>query len=530
MVLSIPNGKDKKLPGRIMNLEAQIERLNKIGIALSSETDLEKLLELIVYEAREFSRADAGSLYIIENDRLYFRVAQNSTLDRRNGPNSGFKPYPLPLSEKSIAGYVALKGDIINIDDVYQLPDTVPYSFNPEFDVRNDYRTTSMLVVPMKDRDGEILGVLQLINAMDEEGRVVPFDKALEPLVMSLGSQAAVAIRNAKLISEIRGLFRALIQYSASAIDARSPHTAGHSRRVAAYATAIAKAINRENSGRFANIYFSDEEIEELNYSAWLHDIGKIGVPESVLDKKYRLSPETEKLIVARFELIKSLAVNRIYMGTIKGAKDISLANPKKDQEILRMKDEIQNDLEFILKVNRSGYISDEDLSRLRGIANKTYVDLDGEVRPYITEKELECLSVRRGNLTNEEYKKVQGHVLQTLKIVGNIPFTKNLKNIPFFAASHHEMLDGSGYPRGLKGEELPVQSRILAVVDIYDALTAIDRPYRRSLPPEKAYEILKSEAAKGRLDQDIVELFFEKELYKEEDDSFSKDSRKTHN
>jgi HD-GYP domain-containing protein (c-di-GMP phosphodiesterase class II) len=514
----------KKLPENHI-LQEQIQKLNQIGIALSSEINLEMLLELIVFEARGFTGADAGSLYILDkDDTLCFHVSQNDTLNQRPGSTSGFKPHPLPLSTKSIAGHVAITGEIINIEDAYDLSTSAPYEFNRDFDQRNDYVTRSMLVIPMKDREGEIIGVLQLINAKDETDSVVVFPKSVEGLVMSLASQAAVAIRNAKLIADIKALFEALIRYSASAIDARSPHTAGHSRRVAAYSKAIALAINKEATGPFADVSFSPEELEELSYSAWLHDMGKIGVPERILDKDNRLTDEAMESIVNRFELIKALRLNPAHQGAGMGGPSIGETsvpegknNPSSDsigEEAEKAEQQLEEELSFVQKTNQSNFLSDEDLAALHEIASRTYEDLAGNTIPYLSEKELEYLSVRKGNLTAEEYNKIQTHVELTYNIVKNIPFTKTLKNVPLFSASHHELLDGSGYPRGLKGDEIPLQSRILAAIDIFDALTAADRPYRRAIPPEKAGEILKAEAKAGRLDKDVVNLFIDKKLY----------------
>jgi len=494
-------------------LRTQVEKLNQIGIALSSETNLERLLELIVQEARAFTCADAGSLYILDDGILYFHVAQNDTLKRRADTPPGFKPYPLALSKESIAGYVGITGEILNIENVYKLPKTVPYNFNPDFDLRNEYVTRSMLVVPMKDREEQILGVLQLINATGEAGLVVPFQESVEHLVMSLASQAAVAIRNAKLIANIKALFEALIRYSTSAIDARSPHTAGHSRRVAAYSEALASAINDETMGPFRDVFFSTEQLEELSYAAWLHDIGKIGVPEQILDKENKLSAEAMATITTRFDLIKSL---RVHGGCDHGSGENNKNSGRHPgtKEAEGAEQEIERELSFISKVNRSPFLSDADLSTLDEIASKTYEDLHGHARPYLTDKEMECLSVKKGNLTDEEYKRIQTHVEHTYNIVRNIPFTKTLKNVPFYSASHHEFLDGTGYPRGLTSDELPIQARILAVADIFDALTAVDRPYRSAMPPSKACQVLNAHAKAGRLDQDIVNLFTEKALY----------------
>ena len=495
-------------------LTKQVKKLNQIGIALSSETKLEKLLELIVREARRFTGADAGSIYILDQGRLYFHVAQNDTLKHRLDPPPGFKPYPLTLSKESIAGYVGITGNILNIEDAYDLPKSLPYNFNSDYDLRNNYTTRSLLVVPMKDRQEEILGVLQLINAMDKTGAIVQFQKSVEHLVMSLASQAAVAIRNAKLIADIKALFDSLIRYSTSAIDARSPHTAGHSRRVAAYSRAMAQAIDHETTGPFENVFFAPEQMEELIYAAWLHDIGKIGVPEHLLDKEKKLSEEAMATIATRFELIKTLSVGGNRDNSRAGTKDEVRTDCMGEQGDA-VEQHIEEDFRFVEKVNESSFLSGEDLAALKAIASKTYEDSAENVKPYLSEEEVEFLSVRKGNLTSKEYRKIQAHVEHTYNIVRNIPFTKTLENVPFFAASHHELLDGTGYPKGLKSDEIPLQARILAVADIFDALTAADRPYRRAIPISGASRILKEYAEAGRLDTDVVNLFVEKELYK---------------
>jgi hypothetical protein len=283
-------------------------------------------------------------------------------------------------------------------------------------------------------------------------------------------------------------------------------------------------AIHDQTTGPFADVFFAPEQLEELSYAAWLHDIGKIGVPENILDKNNRLTDETMESIANRFELIKAIHLNRMYRegacvedsnpkASASEAKDDSL-NDLRSEETRKLEQQIEEELDLIQKTNRSGFLSDEDLSALQNIASKTYEDLSGDTIPYLSQKELEYLSVRKGNLTAEEYKRIQTHVELTYNIVKNIPFTKSLKGVPLFSASHHELLDGSGYPKGLKGDEIPLQSRILAVVDIFDALTAADRPYRRAMPPEKAGGILQEEASAGRLDTDVVNLFLDKKLY----------------
>jgi HD-GYP domain-containing protein (c-di-GMP phosphodiesterase class II) len=499
-------------------LQERIRRLNQIGISLSSEHDLNVLLEMIVKEARGFCNADAGSLYLVEDDGLSFEVAQNDTLDRRLGDaKQPFKAFKIPLTTSSLAGYVAVTGNVLNIEDVYQIGEDEEYNFNRDFDNRNDYRTESMLVTPMKDNDREIIGVIQLINAMDEKGRVVPFGAEVEELVLSLASQAAVAINNTNLINQIKDLFESLVQYSATAIDARSPHTAGHSRRVSLLAAKIAQAISDEKEGPFAAVHFTPEQINEIRIAGWLHDIGKIGVREHVLEKADKLTADRMEAIENRFKtFIKDIEVSALKRLT----QAMAVADPD-PSEISRIEEDLQekkgqfsDDLEFIKKVNIPGFLKDEDLARLEGIHDDRYIDSEGREHPFITDFEYKNLSVRKGSLTHDEYMDIQNHVVHTKNILGSISFTKDLANVPLFAAQHHEMLNGKGYPEGLTGDQLPIQSRILAVLDIYEALTASDRPYKKAMPVERAFSILDEFVKDGHLDADVVNLFRDRKLY----------------
>jgi HD-GYP domain-containing protein (c-di-GMP phosphodiesterase class II) len=496
------------LPNR---LKEQIKRLNQIGIALTSETHLPTLLELIVRESRQFTRADAGSLYSVDRGQLRFEVAQNDTLTaRKDKVSEAFRPFPMPLDKTSIAGYVATTGKTLNISDVYELSGNEEYRFNPAFDERNRYRTRSMLVVPMRDHENEIIGVLQLINSLDDQGSVTVFETAQEELVASLASQAATAIQNARLINAVHEVFAALVRYSASAIDARSPHTAGHSRRVATYAMRLARAINDQTEGPLAHVSFTNKELEELNYAAWLHDIGKIGVREELLERVDRLSPAKMELISTRFEAIK-LAVARDFERQRAEAE-----NPKSSDsgELERRLRKVDEELQFIRSMNRAKQIGSKDIRRVREIQRKNFRNARGEIRAYLSEEEAHNLSLPTGNLTGQEFQEVQGHVLQTLNIINKIPFTKDLERIPVIAAAHHEKLDGSGYPLGLTAPDIMIQARILGIADVYDALTATDRPYRGAMPAQEALQHLIQEAEAKKLDPDLVGLFVSKKLY----------------
>lgn len=504
-------------PKSNVDLEEQIRKLNAIGIALSSEHNLNKLLELIVKEARNFTNADGGSLYIKEKGKLNFVVAQTASLEKRQNEKEPFKSVYLPLSKESIAGYVAVTGELLNIEDVYHISPTVEYRVNKQFDMKTGYRSKSMLVVPMRDHSDEIIGVLQLINSWNEQGEVVPFETEFEDLILSIASQAAVAIRNAKLIEEIKNLFRSLVRYSAKAIDARSPHTAGHSGRVSKYSVRMAQAINEETEGRLGKLNFTPEEVEELRMAGWLHDIGKIGVRESVLEKATKLTDDQMAVVAQRFEYIKRSKQSQFLNSKI----DLLLKgnqNPEIERLESRLKEEqreLDEAFEFLKRVNIPGFLPEEDRIRLKEIAERIYTNTQGEKCYYLTQSEYENLSIVKGNLTPGEYKEIQSHVEHTLSILDKIPFTKDLENIPKHSAAHHEYLNGTGYPMGLKGDEITIQSRMLCIADIYDALSSPDRPYKKAMPLERTLDILRAEVEAGKLDGDIVELFIRKKLYR---------------
>jgi len=478
------------------------QKLIDISIALTSETDLHRLLSRIISELRGLTSAQGGSLYLVAQDRLTFEVAQNEIIAQTLGSELlCFRCHDLPVDDKSLAGYVALTGQLLNIADVYELAADLPYHFDPSFDRRTGYRTRSMLVAPLQDHQGEIVGVLQLINAIGADGEILPFSREDETLVLALASQAAVAINNVRLISTIKNLFESLVVYSVSAIDARSPHMAGHSRRVAAYSLALAQAVNGCQEGPLAGVAFSEPELEELRFSAWLHDIGKIGVRDALLDKKTKLTEQQLEAIRWRIWLAH-------------GQSD----DPSERQALVE-------DLRFLQQINALPYLPPEAPARLARLAAKRLTrpagDRSGEGSeppaadyPLLTAEELAALMVSHGNLTSQEYAEIQGHALQTLHILQKIPFSKPLAQVPRLAACHHERLDGTGYPFHLTAAELPYQARILAIADVFDALTASDRPYRLGASCAQALHVLQQEAAKGRLDRDLVELFIARRVY----------------
>ncbi len=499
-------------------LTSLVRRLNRIGIALSSEHNLGKLLEMIVTELRTFTRSDGGSLYLKDGDRLSFEVAQNDTLSRRFG-SVPFKSLTLPVNTRSIVGYVASSGISVNIPNLAEAGDDLLFSLDTlrEFDRNVGLETVSVLAVPMRDHTGDIIGVIQLFNALGEDERPIPFSSAMEELVTSLASQAAVALANSRLIRNIRNLFEGLVTYSAQAIDARSPHTAGHSMRVSKLVMAQATAINRSNAGCWAAVAFSEAEMEELRMAAWLHDLGKIGVREYVLDKVNKLADDRIETIAARFRYLQKDAENRGNLRKLELARQGEMTPERStsiDHSVRRECEKLQSDLAFVFQVNKPGFLSDEDMDRLKRVAERTYIDPDGCERPLLEPFEREHLAVRKGNLTTGEREEIQRHVHHTINILKKIPFTEELKNIPRYAAAHHELLDGSGYPGGLQGKEIPLQSQIITIADIYEALTAQDRPYKPPLPTEDALQILQEEARAGKLDKELVDLFISEGVY----------------
>jgi HD-GYP domain-containing protein (c-di-GMP phosphodiesterase class II) len=481
---------------------------------------------MIVTECRSFCNADAGSLFTLEDNKLIFRVAQTESLEKRMGYKPSFKAFPLPLNNMSVAGYVALTGETIIVEDCASLNDpNKPPLFDTSYDKKMGYRSKSMLAIPMRDNKEEIIGVLELINAMKETDEVVsfpdldivkhiennsiPFTGDIAEMMQSISSQAAVAIRNARLITEIKNLFAAFVKYSATAIDERSPHTAGHNRRVAGMSMRIANAINLVNEGALADIKFTDQELEELWFSAWLHDIGKIAVKEAVLEKDSKIPKGNLNSIVIR--LLSALREKQVEL--VKKCKETD------DEECKKLKSDLKSDIRFLAKLNKANFFSDADEARLKEIATRHYSDFRDKKKPLFNDYEMKNLTIKRGNLTPEEWVEMRSHVVRTRNIVRKIPFTKGLANVANIAACHHEMIDGSGYPDRIKGDEIPFPAKILAVADIFDALRAPDRPYKKQMTLEKTFSILREEAQKGRLDSRLVELVIEKQLFEGHND-----------
>lgn len=505
----------------------RIRELVRIGLALSSEKRLENLLELIVTEAMSFTNADGGTLYISDEDNgcLNFAIIQNRTLGLRMGGTGDEITWPaVPLTggdgrpnHSNVSAHAAITRETVNIPDVYNA-EGFSFEGTRTFDRNNGYRSRSMLVIPMLDHEDEVVGVLQLLNAMDRDtGRVVEFPPYEMDTIRSLASQAAVAVNNVRLIEGLQRLLDSFIKSIASAIDEKSPYTGGHIRRVTWLSLAIAKRISSARDGVFRDVDFSHEEMEELRLAALMHDVGKITTPESVVDKATRL----EK-IFDRIELIKHRAeiirkdVEIDYLRRRLEQNSSAVEEPAYDKELIERLRELDEQMLFLEEVNRGGeYLPDERIERVRKIASQTYA-FSGKNMPLLSGDEVDNLCLRMGTLNDEERKTINNHVVLTAGMLGNLPFPKKYANVPLYASAHHEKLDGSGYPDGLTASQLPLQARILAVADVFEALTAADRPYKKGKLLSEAVRILGLMVKDGHIDGDVCDTLISSGLARE--------------
>ncbi|MEG5082341.1 HD domain-containing phosphohydrolase [Microcoleus sp. AT8-B4] len=515
-----------------------IEKLLDIGAALSSAQDLGDLLNLILSKSREITYSDAGSVYLVDHSddtsKLLFKVAQNASK-----PSLSFKEFALPLTDKSLAGYVAITGQSLNLSDAYDLPPGVPYRLDSSFDRDIDYRTCSVMVLPMQNRQGETIGVLQLINRKTKPDTVLTADNAWEAtqqyseweerIVRSLASQAAISIERNQLQDSIEHLFEGFVKASVQVIEARDPCTYGHSERVAALTVRLSEEVNTVSSGGLRSIYFNNRQIQELRYAALLHDFGKIGVPEAVLTKQKKLYPAQLEIIRHRFGLAQRTMEMECVQSKYKYLLEHSAYRKHPSQEpecaqcqeielldtkLAEAKTRLAEYWEVLLEANEPHILAAEPLAQLREISRQTYRDIDGAKKPLLNPDEIVQLMVSRGNLTPEERSAIEFHVTHTYEFLKQIPWTKDLKNIPDIAYGHHEKLDGTGYPRGLNKSEIPIQAQVMTIADIYDALTAGDRPYKRALRTEAAMKILRQEAAHNKINADLLELFDHRQVF----------------
>ena len=506
--------------------EEQARHLNElaaIGCALSAERDTSRVLEMILSQARKFTGADGGTLYLFSEDRreLVFHVLHNETLKSYMGGTSG-KPVTLPNvplydeqgnpNQANVSAHVAIEGKIVNIPDVYEA-EGFNFEGTKKFDKSLGYRSMSMLVAPMRDHEDVIIGVLQLINAKDKAtGKTIPFSSSVVEMTMALASQAAMVLTQQRLIRDLKNLFDSFIRSIATAIDEKSKYTGGHISRVAELTMMIAEKVNEVKEGAYADFEFNEDELEELRIAAWMHDTGKITTPEYVVDKSNKLETIFDRvdLVKTRWQAITLLRLLEAEREKVALASEG--ANAEKIEEIDKRcaadLDRLDKELEFITKANTGGeFMADEKIEHLEKIAKGAF-SVKGEQHPFLMEDEVYNLAIRKGTLTDEEREIINNHAPMTIKILEQLPWPKKLARIPEIAGGHHEKLDGSGYPSGLKDDQISLQSRIMAVADIFEALSARDRPYKDPMPLSQAIKILGFMVKDNHVDSDVVDLF----------------------
>lgn len=488
---------------------ARNQELVKIGMALSAENNLDNLLAMIVREARRYTNADGGTLYI-KNDQnqLEFEIIQNNSLGLSKGCSEGLNWAPVSLKDaqgcenhRNVSAHCALIGKAVNIDDVYGAD--FDFSGTREFDAKTGYRSKSMLLVPMHDHENNVIGVLQLLNAQEPTtGQIVGFDKHGIDDITSLASQAAIAITNVRLVKELETLFDAFLMAIATAIDEKSPYTRGHVTNVSELTLRIAEEINRDQQGKFSKINFSEDDLAELKMAAWLHDIGKITTPEHVVDKSTKLEAIFDRieLIKTRVEILKRDAEIKHLKAQLKNSGAV-LNEPAGDvQHFAEL-------LTFLQGVNiGSEYLSDEKIARINSLAQESY-ETNGARHPLLNAEEVTNLAVRQGTLNANEREIINNHVRLTQKMLANLPFPKKFKKVPDIAGMHHEKLNCSGYPTGLCATDIPLPARILAIADVFEALTAADRPYKQGKKISESIKILGLMVKDNHLDEDVCDL-----------------------
>lgn len=506
-----------------------IQKLNEVGCALSSEKNRARLLERILLSARELTSADAGTLYILEPDHvLRFAIVQNDSLRISLGGTSEPVGERFPLirlyrdngepNEHMVVAWAVLHDQIVNIPDAYDAQG-FDFSGTRRFDASTGYRSRSFLTIPMKNHEGEIIAVLQLLNKKSQ-GQVVAFDTVDEAIAGSLASQAAIALTNQRLIEELRHLFDSFVQVIARGIDAKSPHTGTHCRRVPDATLLLAEAASRSKLTSLADFNPTDEDYYEIRISAWLHDCGKIITPHHIMEKSTKLQGLFDRieLISARFEILqRDLKIQ--YLQACLDAERKGVADPSYLQALAQHYQtacaQLEQDLDLIRHCNTGQeFTPDAVIERIQTLAQQEWRNLLGHTRPLLEADEVENLSVRRGTLNARERKIMEDHMVVTLDMLDQLPFPKYLKNVPEYAGGHHERMDGRGYPKGLTREQMSVPARIMGIADVFEALTAPERPYKQPMPLSQALSIMQRMVEDQHLDPDLFEVFIKDKVY----------------
>lgn len=469
------------------------EKIINIGISLSTEKDRNRLLMAILDNGMEITNCDASTLYLYEDGKLVFKFMKTLSkgIDRGREEPIDDMP-PVPMKEENVCSYAAIHREVVNIPDVYA-SSRFDFSGPRQYDSLTGYRTQSQLVVPLENNENELIGVLQLINAADEAGNVIAFDGQYELIIRSLGAMAAIELTNLSYVDALKTQIYSFVEALTTALEERTPYNALHTRNVERYASLLADYINDLHRKGLCEEYFESGRKEQLMLAALIHDIGKMVIPLSIMNKATRLDQEIGR-VDDRFKLLQTLYEVDLLRGRI--------TQDEYEQKV----SELQEDLAFIHETDTAGYVDDEAYAHIQQLAGKQHVSADGTVLPYLTEREVACLGIRSGTLTMEERKEMENHVVMTSKILDKVKFYPGFSMVPKWVGAHHEYLDGSGYPKHLAGEELDFETRLLTVVDIYDALAATDRPYKKPIPRPQAIEILRDMAKKGKVDLRLVD------------------------
>jgi len=505
----------------------RIEKLNEIGIALSAEKNTPRLLEMILIGAKEITNADGGTLYSVQDDgTIKMEIVRTDSLNFAMGGTTG-KEIPFPpirLHDKEGKGnkhmvvtHAVLNDCTVNIPDAYNA-EGFDFAGTRAFDQKTGYRSTSFLTVPMKNHEGDIIGVLQLLNAQEPvTGKVIPFSEESQMLAESLASQAAIAITNRRLIDDLKTLLESLIQLIATAIDEKSPYTGGHCKRVPVLTMMLADAAHHDTSPPFSDFKMNEDQRYELSIAAWLHDCGKITTPEYVVDKATKLETIYDRIhtIDTRFEILKRDAeISLLKKQLMSHESGVPIDETALIEAYHKELAQLEEERLFLHRSNTGGeFMVKADQQRIGNIAHRVF-ELNGETRPLLDENEAYNLTIAKGTLTPEEREVINNHIVATIKMLESLPFPKHLKQVPEYAGGHHERMDGKGYPRGLNKEQMSLEARIMAIADIFEALTARDRPYKPAKTLSESLRILGLMKQEGHVDPDLFDLFIRKKIY----------------
>ena len=511
----------------------QIEKLIEVGIALSNEQDTELLLEKILLSAKSITGADGGSLYRVDGDNIrvsiLFSDKLNIYLGGRSGNNVDLPEIPLYLANgmdnlANVVSFVYHNQHPVNIANVYDPENAFDFSGPKLFDQQYDYHTKSLLTIPLKDHKSDVIGVLQLVNAIDDQTcAIVEFDDISQNITLAMASQAAIVLTQQHLIADLEKLFQSLVRLVASAIDQKSPYTGAHSRRVPVITMMLAEAVHDVDHGELKDFSMSDADRYELEISAWLHDCGKITTPEFVMDKATKLETIFDRieLVETRFEVLKRDREIELLRSKLTALEAGQTVDTDVDQRFEQAIAQIDDDLAFIRRVNQgSEFMSSDDQGRIEAISRSSW-RLNQRTLALLSEQEVYNLCIARGTLTQEERAVINNHIVATINILDAIEFPRHLKRVPEFAGGHHERMDGKGYPKGLRREQMSVQARIMGIADVFEALMDSDRPYKKGKKLSEALAILKNMKETGHIDPDIYDVFIEKRVYKKYAEQF---------